>query len=91
MLDILVDHVGHSIEVRDTIVDDAITGVRVICRTCGYQLIIEGDISEPIALEPQPEPVEPWVDSGGWDSGQIVAATPVVPATPVPVSAGLEI
>jgi len=71
---VLSEHVGHSVEIRDVVVGEFVTGVRLICRTCGYQLLSQ-DHAEQYPVESE---TSAWVESqqvtpastgGSWDTG----------------------
>jgi hypothetical protein len=71
IFNVLDNHVGHSTQIRHVYEGDFITGVRLICQTCGYQLL-QQDSPEPIPVQCEEveggSVVETVIDSTGWDS-----------------------
>ncbi len=72
IFDVMNEHVGHSIQIRNVYQDDMITGIKIVCMTCGFALL-QQDAPEPIPIEYEEieggEIIETPVTEG-WDTGQ---------------------
>lgn len=69
IFDVMNEHVGHSIQIRNVYQGDMITGINVVCMTCGFSLLRQ-DAPEPIPIQYE-EVVgseEVIVSGTGWDS-----------------------